>query len=187
MEINENLPPLDSPTHPNYMKALSEAKAKEMADYWNERYNEYFLNFTLPNWVTGVMDNGDVLPLPTSPPMLEPRNTKLTFGWQPSVESVGPRYSREDILIALDIEYQKSAGTTKSLWDVVSSAVLEACGIESPSTPDDFGKELGPHLPGYYYVNPKAGFIPQGTRRTVNGITYELAGTLLKYWRPVSE
>jgi hypothetical protein len=186
-EEDNYLPEEDSPTHPSYMKELALAKADEMADYWNQRHNDNFINNVIPNWVKEVVDNGEEMGLPFSPPILMGVASKELFGWQPSVEPIQPRYTREDTLLMLDASFQEQNNTDKSLWSVVPNAVLILVGIEVPETPSDFGKAVGPHLPGCFFLGAAAGYVPQGTVRKVDGVSYMLTGGFLKYWKPIND
>jgi len=167
------------------MQALAVAKAEEAAAYWNERYDNYFLQMEVPNWLANRTTQ--LKGLPKSPPVLVGRAEKQTFGWQPLWSSVGDRYTREDILILLDTRYQEVNNTGNSLWDTVGSEVRAACGLDNPDTPGKFGKAVGSFLPGCYHLAPDDLPVPEnGTERTVDGVTYVLTGGFIKYWKPVA-
>lgn len=177
--------PTSGPTMPGYMRELAEKKAVENAEYWNKRLDEFFLADTVRDWVVGVVNNGNKWGIPASPPVYVPAAEKELFGWVPAIKNTGPKYTREDILIILDLEYQRQNNTTKSLWDMVGPEIRALCGLDNPNTPGKFGGPVGA-VKGAYYLAPDDLPVPeQGTTRTVDGVTYTLTGGFIKYWKPV--
>ncbi len=180
IEPNESIVPV-----PQWdMEKMARGYSLSLAKYWNDSNHKEFLSAAIPNWVKGVMENGNKWLLPESPMRVSPSIRWITgAGWNPTMTPDGVMFSEAEIVALLDNEWREN--NAGSLWEKVPSAVLALLGFNPPSTPEGFGNPVGA-IPGAFWVNTAGvGYVTPGTVVTRDGIKYECISTpIMQYWRP---